>query len=113
MGILFLIWTPVEDTDVIYALLLGAGIAAWGALWALPGRSAGWSLAIGGLAGLLVSPLTIALMSFKSGLHAHGFPDFSPSQAVQVLDQIPYWTAAGLLAGWVWMMVQRRRDAVE
>lgn len=110
IGFLFLFWVPLEDTDVVYAQLLGAGLAAWGAMWHLSGKAEVNGLVVWGAAGLLTTPLILLLMSFKSGLHQHGFPDFSPMQAARVVAQTPYWTLGGLAIGGLWTRVRRRHD---
>ncbi|MCI0578845.1 MAG: hypothetical protein L0332_13130 [Chloroflexi bacterium] len=56
------------------------------------------ALAIGGLAGGLSGLLTLAFMVLKTGLHAHG-PEFTGEEIAWVIDQILWWSAAGLLAG--------------
>ncbi len=48
--------------------------------------------------GLGVGLVTLALMALKTGLHAHG-PEFSAAEVNWVIEQIPLWTAAGLLGG--------------
>jgi hypothetical protein len=110
LGFLFLVWAPVEDTDVIYAELLAAGVAAWVAVRYLMIKSPRRAIAAWGLAGLSVAPISVALMSFKSGLHGHGFPDFTPAQAVHALVKTPYWSVAGLLAGWIWEITASRQQ---
>jgi hypothetical protein len=51
------------------------------------------------LSGLAVTPLALLLMAFKSGVHGHGLPDFTPNQVTLVLLSTPAWAAAGLLVG--------------
>jgi hypothetical protein len=50
------------------------------------------------LFGLGSSLLTLVLMAVKTGLHAHG-PEFTPNEINWILQQVPLWSAAGLLAG--------------
>ena len=50
------------------------------------------------LAGLISGPLTLTAMIFKTGLHAHG-PEFTLAEFQWVMQQIPLWTAVGLLIG--------------
>jgi hypothetical protein len=56
-------------------------------------------LLAGFLAGLAVAPLGVGLMLFKTGLHGHSTPDFSPLQAAEVLQRTPYFGLSGLLLG--------------
>lgn len=58
------------------------------------------------VAGLAVSLVAVTLISFKGGLHGHGFPDFSLVQVRDVILSTPWWAVAGLLTalatgGWV------------
>lgn len=53
---------------------------------------------LGLLMGVSVGLFTLALMSLKTGLHGHG-PEFALEEINWVIDQIPAWGAAGLLAG--------------
>jgi hypothetical protein len=103
LGALFIIWLPIEDTDTRYVIPLAAGLCAWlGARFVLLRREgAGMATygSVGLLAGLVVSLAAVALISFKGGLHAHGFPDFALVQVRDVLISTPWWAAAGLLTG--------------
>lgn len=105
IGVLFLIWIPIEDLDINYVTGLGTGISTWLALrkfYALQEYKAWKGMIIsGGLWGLAVAPLTITMMVFKSGLHAHGFQDFPISQMTDVLRSTPWWGLAGLVLGGV------------
>jgi hypothetical protein len=38
-------------------------------------------------------------MVFKSGLHGHPSPDFTPAQAAAVLARAPYFALGGFLLG--------------
>ena len=42
--------------------------------------------------------LTLVFMAVKTGLHAHG-PEFSQMEIAWVWNNLPLWTAVGLLAG--------------
>ena len=53
---------------------------------------------MGLLFGLGSALLTLLLMAIKTGLHAHG-PEFSALELQWVLQQIPLWAVAGLIAG--------------
>lgn len=99
----FLAWLPAEDVRAGWPLALAAGACAWAA-WSVQARR-GWQggrlAALGAAAGLAVAPAAVGLMVFKSGLHAHGFPDFTPRQLLAMLSGAPIWCAAGALAGWL------------
>ena len=81
------------------AVSLGYGWQKW-----LGGRLAeGWrwwgvTAVTGLLFGVGSGLLSLAFMAVKTGLHAHG-PEFTPAEINWVLQQIPTWAVAGLLAG--------------
>lgn len=54
--------------------------------------------ALGAILGFNSGMFTLLFMAVKTGLHAHG-PEFSPEQINWLLEQLPWWTSAGLLAG--------------
>lgn len=104
-GVGILLWSGMEDIDA-------AGAAAFGMLSSvaltmvlLRTKLAGRANTImqaalaGSLAGALSSVTTAALMLFKDLRHAHPFPDFPPEMIAGVLERLPYWAAAGALAG--------------
>jgi hypothetical protein len=101
LALFFMIWLPIEDTSTAYVVPLAAGVCVWLAARAVIKRDSqlGRYLIIGALAGLAVAPLAVFLMVFKSGLHAHGFADFTLEQLWAVLLTSPYWGASGLLLG--------------
>lgn len=56
-------------------------------------------MALGGLIlGLGSAFLTLFFMAMKTGLHAHG-PEFTSIEVNWVVQQMPIWAAAGLVAG--------------
>lgn len=103
LAVALILWLPVEDLDLRYVLLFAALIGAWWAARFLLRLSPGGRsfiikhLLIGVLSGAAVTPLALLLMVFKTGLHAHGQPDFTPGQVQAVLARTPVWTLAGLL----------------
>lgn len=54
---------------------------------------------IGLLCGLTVSPVAIGLMAFKTGLHGHDVPDFTPEQIQTVIWLAPIFGVSGLFIG--------------
>lgn len=102
-GLLF--WLPIEDLStswvIGFAILLSTTAAAWAFMRLQERRRLpGWMLPLAGLlAGLAVTPFSVFLMAFKSGLHGHTLPDFTPAQVASVLARTPVWTGAGLLIG--------------
>jgi hypothetical protein len=111
LGIAFFIWLPFEDSSLAWVVLLAAGLCALLAWAALQRQSSpGWlRLALaGGLAGLLVAPAALLLVAVKTGLHGHGFSDFTPAQVESLLRLAPAWTFAGLAIGAGIAMLARR-----
>jgi hypothetical protein len=97
---LFFVWLPIEDTQIWASAFLAFGAVAWLALRLGPRfRSVSWlgALTMGGLLGGSLPLLTIFLMAFKSGLHAHGFADFTIRQLSVVLYSMPITIPIGLL----------------
>lgn len=119
LGVLILLWLPVEDTHTGFVVVYSSLIAALAVLRFLlsftflsGGRKLPWIVyPLAGLcAGLLVTPLSLALMALKSGFHGHGVPDFSPQQVATVIDNTPVWVAAGTLVGLGGWMIFRSLD---
>jgi hypothetical protein len=112
LGACILLWLPFEDTRITWPLGFGIAITAWCAVFLVNRYLASitakhpqvrplallarFSL-VGLLAGLAVSPLTLFLMVFKTGLHGHGFPDFTFDQLLSVLRRTPVFGLSGLL----------------
>ena len=99
-GITLLLWLPVEDTSpfitIIFAACLDLAFSLrLGRRW----RGNPWPgiPLLGLLAGLAITPTTILLMAFKTGLHGHGFPEYTPAQVSGVLAATPLFVFAGLL----------------
>ncbi len=104
-----LLWSVVEDEDVVAVTALGAAISiagvAW--FWAKRGPSAQQTrfasvvsaVILGSLIGALSSLITVALMLFKDIRHAHPFPDYPPVLMQAMLERLPTWTIAGALIG--------------
>lgn len=93
----FLLWLPFEDTQVGITAVLAATGAGWLAFRLQPWHSVSlWQAAFrGGILGAVFPFMAITLMAFKSGLHGHGFPDFTASQAWLALVALPWSVAIG------------------
>lgn len=101
------IWIALEG-NLVRVTVLGCAVALLlvGALFRrwVAGRRFAIGLwvvvcaALGTLAGFSSAILTLIFMALKTGLHAHG-PEFDALQIGWVVQQIPWWTSAGLLAG--------------
>lgn len=101
LGILWLFWLPVEDNGLLNVYLFALGISLLMTLWLRRSRLWGsWKpgkriVSLGSLAGLLVTPLALLLMAFKSGLHGHLAPDYTPDQVLAVIKSSPIWLIGG------------------
>lgn len=109
LGAILLLWVPLEDTHERWAILFAAAISLLLVATAAPriARLPGiarlghpWLEALlGCLAGLGVTPLGLFLMAFKSGIHGHGRPDFTPEQVLFIIQRWPVFVLSGLLIG--------------
>ncbi len=98
--IALILWLPVEDTQVWLSAALALITCLWLGLRVLSSkrRFANWLLVAGGaLLGAAAPLLAISLMAFKSGLHGHGFPDFTARQVWAMWSAIPFSLLAGSL----------------
>jgi len=125
LGILILIWLPVEDRSTIGVLIFSILICASGALAARdarPGSRQGQGeqdasprprksqftvLSTSLIAGLGVTAVALLLMAIKTGLHGHGTPDYTPEQMVRVLSLTPLWVVVGLVIGLITFFWQK------
>lgn len=104
-GFLLFVWLPFEDTHINWVLLFAVLICSQAAARVIYGLRSkqGWAWLIypltGGLTGLAVTLVALLLMAFKSGVHGHEVPDFTPAQVTSVLARTPVWATAGLLIG--------------
>jgi hypothetical protein len=106
LGFLLFVWLPVEDVKAslvtVFAIAIcGLAVARFSILIRVQPGSKHWLayLLSGIIAGAAITPVTFLLMAFKSGLHGHGSPDFTPEQVISVLWLTPLWIIAGLLIG--------------
>lgn len=95
----FLLWLPFEDTQIWVTAGLAVAGVGWLAFRRRPWEAAnGWRSTLeGGLLGTAAPLLTVFLMAFKSGLHGHGFPDFTAGQVRLVLAALPFSVILALL----------------
>lgn len=108
--VLVLFWLPVEDQSILGPVFL-AVIAAMAAIVFARQRYPLRRPLAGLLAGLIVSPITLLWMAFKTGLHGHGTPDFTAQQILQVIQLAPLWTLAGGLLGWGWHVLASKKQS--
>jgi len=106
LGFALFLWFPVEDQNAslvtIFAIAI-CSLAIMRILLQLKIKNIPKRWFIFPLSGVLAGPgitlISLLLMAFKSGLHGHGFPDFTPGQVILTLRLTPVWTTAGLLIG--------------
>lgn len=106
-GVYALVWIGLEGElrqvvvmGVSTAVLLGLrGWQRWGGKRPLAMHLFVLFCTLSGfLIGLFSALLTLFFMALKTGLHAHG-PEFTPQEIGWVVQQIPFWSGAGLLLG--------------
>ncbi len=105
LGMVFLFWLPFEDTNSFNAILFAIAICTWITIVSFlqteekqPVNLKRYILA-GTIAGALITPLTLILMAFKTGLHGHQSPDFTAQQILSVIRKTPFWILGGFLIG--------------
>lgn len=114
-GIMILFWLPFEETSPLGAVLLAVTIAVQ---WAGRRLSRGEVhlrryILDGVLAGLLSVPCAWLLMLLKSGIHAHGVPDFSIQSYRAVLYLSPWLGVGGGLIAWGIGLWQRGKSSMQ
>lgn len=116
LAILFFIGLPREDVSmgpvIVYAVL-------W-AIWFLlrvfinqaPSIPIWQSFLRGALIAGAVPLFAVCLLLFKSGLHAHGFPEYSAQQLIALLWQTPWWALGGAVGAGLWVAFKHFRGGV-
>lgn len=117
-GAAILVWLSLEDSSPVPAAILAAGVSLllistqmlrWKKLNTV---NAGYIFPIaalfGALSGASAAITTALLMLLKTGMHAHGVPDYAFAQMLGMIERAPVWALAGaLLAIGVALAVQR------
>lgn len=104
-GVAVLLWSGIEDIDATGAAFLGLTVAISATMLLLLSRpSANGSVTLiatiaGALTGAAALVITAALMLFKNLRHMHPFPDFPAAMIAGMLERMPHWMLAGVLAG--------------
>jgi len=104
LGLIMLLWLPFEDTSIFWAIAFTTAITGLITIhYLIKYRKAAnhwWFYPLTGLLfGLMITPMALLLMAIKSGVHGHGFPDYTPTQVRQILQLTPVWILAGLVTG--------------
>ena len=116
IGVITFFWLPNEDTDLLMLVAVSTGWCVWLAGWLLyrlkNSLQIPWQRVLTvGIGGLGLFPVALLLVTFKAGLHQHGFLDFSNFQLRRVFALTPFWCAGGILLGVLLeIIVRHRRD---
>ena len=103
LGMVFLLWLPIEDTSEYTAIVFAFAICGWLAAAFLMLRMKThpaklyYFILFGSIAGAFITPLTLFLMAFKTGLHGHQSPDYTAQQMLSVVRKTPIWILGGFL----------------
>ena len=105
LGIVVLVWLPVEESSELGVLVVAGLICTLLGLWLLyktesHAKHMVWrNVIIWGGMGLLLAPLAIFLMAIKTGIHGHGTPDFTADQMQAFISRMPFFILGGILLG--------------
>jgi hypothetical protein len=122
LGMALLFWFPIEDTAVTWATLFAMSISGWLAIAflikkPLSLRSLLYNhILTGFLAGILITPIALLLIVFKTGFHAHEAPDYTIDQLISIVWKTPIWVVGGLVVGLgsgVWMTARETPTITE
>lgn len=97
---LIFIWLPFEDTTILVPLFLALPISGL-VVWVCFHRFQLDYVHCGVVGGLVMAPIAVLLMAFKTGVHGHEVADFTARQILSVIKSAPAWTFAGGLSGWI------------
>ena len=101
----FLFWISIEDSSTAAPLLFALALTTLGAVIFLSGSTKPFQTTLpnyiltGIVAGIAITPLTLFLMAFKTGLHGHQAPEFNNQQILSIIYRTPIWLIGGLLVG--------------
>lgn len=108
LALLFFIGLPREDVSMGPVTVYAALWAIWLALRVFINQAPSIPIWQRLLYGVLIAgavPLfAVCLLLFKSGLHAHGFPEYSAQQLITLLWQTPWWALGGAVGAGLWVL---------
>ena len=125
LGGILVLWVAIEDHSELTVLFFSLLICGLAAAYLLTRGSTddegdnaddkGKSITkrlilfpmVGVVAGLAITLVAIFLMAFKSGVHGHGTPDYSPEQVITIVSSTPIWVLVGVFLGSAWMIWKR------
>ncbi len=104
-----LLWMSLEDTNVLPVVLVALGLALLIAYMSVTGRCGGQAVSrstlligaalIGAGIGAGTALTAALLMIWKTGMHAHPFPDYPAGLILDLLRRAPVWAVAGTFVG--------------
>ena len=103
-----LLWLSLEDTDVVRVVIVGliGMLLLAHSEWRRARRvSALRALLIGAGIGVGTAISAALLMVWKTGMHAHPFPDYPPALILSVIERAPVWALAGALSALAFKML--------
>jgi hypothetical protein len=112
LGIVTLLWLPVEEHSLLPVLLVSGCACILGALAVIDKQQSRqsaegtrkrnlWYPLTGMLAGAALSLIALVLIAVKTGVHGHGISDYSLAQVSTLLRLTPLWICLGFIAGGV------------
>lgn len=105
LGILVLLWLPVEDIDLRMVVALATMIGIWATMKTFKGVFTRrksilvWHVVAGFVGGAAMMPIALVLMAVKTGLHGHETPDYTLGQIRYIIALTPIWVVAGGFVG--------------
>lgn len=109
IGLAAFLWLSPEDNQVWPVVLLGTALGVIGTALAVANRFGGrvipaWGIIpalalLGAVTGAASTLAAVMLMFLKTALHSHSYPDYPPGLMLAMLERLPAWALAGLLAG--------------
>lgn len=116
VGVFTIIWMPIEDTNLLMMVAVSTGWCVWLSGWLRYRLNkflhTPWRRVLAtGIGGFSLFPVVLLLVTFKAGLHQHGFLDFSNFQLRRVLALTPFWGVSGIfLSAFLEVITRNRRD---
>jgi hypothetical protein len=115
-AVILIFWLPVEDataeTPFLFSIIAGSLLTLLASTKIhIPPCQLIWIRypIAGVVTGFIIPFVAVLLMLFKSGLHGHGFPDFTTLQYISILQRTPGLMAVGVFVGFARSFWQWRR----
>ncbi len=115
------LWLSLEDTNVLPVVLIALGVALLSAYMSVTGRWGGRMIArstlligaalVGAGVGAGTALIAALLMIWKTGMHAHPFPDYPAGLILDILRRAQVWSLAGALAALALALLKQEQSA--